>query len=87
MRPHRGNEGQLVGERIREVRLARGLTQGDLAERCGTSIAAISHIERGTKVPTITTLVRIADALECKVTKLVELLDQELRTTTKSRRA
>jgi hypothetical protein len=38
-------------------------------------------------VPTITTLVRIADALECKVTKLVELLDQELRTTTKSRRA
>jgi transcriptional regulator with XRE-family HTH domain len=76
MRPHRGNEGQLVGERIREVRLARGLTQGDLAERCGTSIAAISHIERGTKVPTITTLVRLADALECRVTKLVEVLDE-----------
>jgi len=81
MRPHRGNEGQLVGERIREVRLARGLTQGDLAELCGTSIAAISHIERGTKVPTITTLVRLADALECRVTKLVEVLDHDIRTT------
>ena len=76
MRPHRGNEGQLVGERIREVRVARGLTQGDLAELCGTSIAAISHIERGTKVPTITTLVRLADALECRVTKLVDVLDK-----------
>jgi transcriptional regulator with XRE-family HTH domain len=79
MRPHRGNEGQLVGERIREIRLKRGLTQGDLAQLCGTSVAAISHIERGTKVPTITTLVRIADALECRVTKLVDVLDAKPR--------
>jgi transcriptional regulator with XRE-family HTH domain len=77
MRPNRGNEGQLFGERLREVRLAKGLTQGELADRCGTSIAAISHIERGTKVPTLTTLVRIADALQCKVTKLVEVLDRK----------
>jgi transcriptional regulator with XRE-family HTH domain len=84
MRPHRGNEGQLVGERIREVRLARGLTQGDLADLCGTSIAAISHIERGTKVPTITTLARIADALECKVARLVEPLDLKPQAKSKS---
>jgi len=84
MRPHRGNEGQLVGERIREIRLKRGLTQGDLAELCGTSVAAISHIERGTKVPTITTLARIADALECRVTKLVQVLDDKQRPRPKS---
>ncbi|MEA2343189.1 MAG: hypothetical protein QOF63_1358 [Thermoanaerobaculia bacterium] len=77
MRPNRGNEGQLFGERLREVRLAKGLTQSQLADRCGTSIAAISHIERGTKVPTLTTLVRLADALQCKVTKLVEVLDRK----------
>jgi transcriptional regulator with XRE-family HTH domain len=77
MRPHRGNEGELFGERLREVRLARGLTQGQLAELCGTSVAAISHLERGTKVPTLTTLVRLADALECRVTKLVEVLDRQ----------
>ena len=80
MRTNRGNEGQLFGGRLREVRLARGLTQGDLAERCGTSIAAISHIERGTKVPTLTTIVRLADALKCRVTKLVEVLDRGLAT-------
>jgi transcriptional regulator with XRE-family HTH domain len=79
MRPNRGNEGQLFGERLREVRLAKGLTQSELADRCGTSIAAISHIERGTKVPTLTTLVRLADALQCKVTKLVEVLDRKPR--------
>ena len=60
MRPNRGNEGEVFGERLRQVRLSRGLTQGELAERCGTSIAAISHIERGTKVPTLTTVVRLA---------------------------
>jgi transcriptional regulator with XRE-family HTH domain len=84
MRPNRGNEGQLFGERLREVRLARGLTQSELADRCGTSIAAISHIERGTKVPTLTTLVRLADALECRVTKLVEVLDRKPKATTRS---
>jgi len=77
MRPNRGNEGQLFGERLRKVRLAKGLTQSELADRCGTSIAAISHIERGTKVPTLTTLVRLADALQCKVTKLIEVFDRE----------
>jgi transcriptional regulator with XRE-family HTH domain len=76
MRPNRGNEAQLFGKRLREVRLSRGLTQGELAERCGTSIAAISHIERGTKVPTLTTVVRIADALGCNVTALVKVLDR-----------
>lgn len=77
MRPHRGNEGEVFGERLREVRLACGLTQGQLAELCGTSVAAISHLERGTKVPTLTTLVRLADALECRVTKLVDVLDKK----------
>jgi transcriptional regulator with XRE-family HTH domain len=75
MRANRGNEGELFGARLREVRLARGLTQRELAERCGTSVAAISHIERGTKVPTLVTLVRLADAMETNVTELVEVFD------------
>lgn len=82
MRPNRGNEGEVFGERLRQVRLSRGLTQGELAERCGTSIAAISHIERGTKIPTLTTVVRLADALECRVTKLVEVFDRGSRMAT-----
>lgn len=86
MRPNRGNEGEVFGERLREVRLARGLTQLQLAERCGTSIAAISHIERGTKVPTLTTLVRLADALDCRVTRLVEVFDRRPRISSRSRK-
>jgi len=79
----RGNEGLLFGARLREVRLARGLTQRDLADRCGTSVPAISHMERGTKVPNLTTVVRLADALGCRVTKLVEVLDATRGTTTR----
>jgi transcriptional regulator with XRE-family HTH domain len=74
--PKLGDEGALFGARLREMRVARGLTQPDLAGRVGTSASNISDLERGIKVPTLTTIARLANALDCKVTKLVEVLDQ-----------
>jgi transcriptional regulator with XRE-family HTH domain len=70
-----GNEGVLFGARLRELRVERGLTQPDLAGRVGTSASNISDLERGIKVPTLTTIARIANALECHVTDLIKVLD------------
>jgi transcriptional regulator with XRE-family HTH domain len=53
----------VVRQRIRELRLERGLTQEELCERAGISVDAISRIEGGTRVPTIITLEHIATAL------------------------
>src|SRR5258706_16453388 len=78
-RPQLGDEGPLFGARLRELRLARGLTQPDIAQRVGTSASNISDLERGIKVPTLTTVARLADALECNVTELVEVLDRRPR--------
>jgi len=61
------------------MRLARGLTQPEIAERVGTSASNISDLERGIKVPTLTTVARLADALDCSVTELVEVLDRRPR--------
>ena len=36
-----------IGLMIRDLRLARGLTQVDLAERAGCTQAAVSDLERG----------------------------------------
>lgn len=47
---------------IREARLAAGLTQAELAERAGTSQAAISAYERGAKTPSAATLERLLAA-------------------------
>src|SRR5258706_9968930 len=76
VKPQFGNEGPLFGAHLREMRLARGLTQPDLADRVGTSASNISDLERGIKVPTLTTVARLADALECNVSELVEVLDR-----------
>ena len=45
------------------ARLAAGLTQRQLAERMGTSQAAIARLESGTRLPTIETLYRLAQIL------------------------
>lgn len=74
-RPKLGEEGVLFGARLREMRIARSLTQPDLAGRVGTSASNISDLERGIKVPTLTTIARLAHALSCNVTELVKVLD------------
>ncbi len=60
----------LVRERVRELRLARGLTQEALCERAGISLDAVTRIERGSRVPTIDTIERLAGALGVAVTDL-----------------
>lgn len=50
------------GSMIREARLRAGLTQAQLADRSGTSQAAISAYERGAKMPAADTLDRLLAA-------------------------
>src|SRR4051812_20819632 len=80
--PKLGDEGALFGARLREMRVERGLTQPDLAGRVGTSASNISDLERGIKVPTLTTIARLAHALECNVTDLVKRLDRFTKVST-----
>jgi len=47
---------------LRTCRRDAGLTQRELAERAGTSAAAVCHYERGTRVPRADTLVRLVAA-------------------------
>jgi predicted ATPase/transcriptional regulator with XRE-family HTH domain len=54
-----------LGERLRRLRTAAGLTQEELAERSGVSARSISNLERGLPhVPRRDTLARLADALQ-----------------------
>src|SRR5207302_9918352 len=60
-------EGVIFGQRLRELRLARDLSQYALADLCGSHKPYISELERGVKVPSLTMILRLADALECNV--------------------
>ena len=54
-----------VGKRIRDLRKASGLRQGELARRAGMSQSALSDLERGdTTVPRGDSLVGLAVALK-----------------------
>ena len=69
-------EGVIFGQRLRELRIARNLTQGELADRCGSNRPFISNLERGVKVPSLTMVLRLATALQCAVYDLVDIFDK-----------
>jgi len=53
----------LIGQAVRERRLALGLSQTEVATRAGMTQPALSRLEAGGAVPTIPVLDRIAIAL------------------------
>ena len=64
-------EAQLFGRRLRELRKARGLSQEALAEAADLSGNYISDLELGLKVPSLTILVRLSEALDIGTPELL----------------
>lgn len=71
------NEAELFGRRLRVLRLERSLTQERLAEAAGITPTYTSDLERGTKVPSLTIILRLAHALEVEVSKLLRDFTRE----------
>lgn len=53
-----------LGERVREVRRRKDITQADLAKASGISISFVGHIERGTRKASLETFVALCNALQ-----------------------
>ena len=70
-RDPRREELRRLGERVREQRRNRGLTQEALAESLDLSVAYVSLIERGGRNPPYTTVVAIARALGVAPSRIV----------------
>ena len=67
---------QIVGDNVKRLRKAAGLSQAALAELMGVDRAYISGLEGGQRNPTIVTLWHISRALDVKP---AQLLDDRLR--------
>jgi len=60
----------MVGENVRRLRIAAGLSQAELAARMGVDRSYVSGLEQGQRNPTIVTLWHTAKALGAKLQDL-----------------
>lgn len=63
---------KLLGNRIRSLRTAMGVSQEELSFKAGISAAHLGQIERAVKKPTIETIGKIAYALDVPIVNLFE---------------
>jgi transcriptional regulator with XRE-family HTH domain len=64
------NPGMVIGERLRELREEKKLSQGHIEKRTGLLRCYISRVENGHTVPAVATLEKMARALEVPLYKL-----------------
>jgi transcriptional regulator with XRE-family HTH domain len=60
----------IIGDRLREMREEKKLSQGDIEKRTGLFRCYISRVENGHTVPAIETLEKMAHALEVPLYQL-----------------
>jgi len=60
----------IIGDRLREMREAKKLSQGDIEKRTGLLRCYISRVENGHTVPAVETLEKLARAFEVPLYQL-----------------
>ena len=68
-----------IGDRVKQVRLARGLSQSELAEKLGLSDAYVSKIELGKNAMSVTVLIKLSDTLDVSADWLLRNRTREAR--------
>ena len=62
---------QGFGRRLRQFRVKNHLTQEALAERIDTATSSVSHLENGTHMPSLRTLIKLCNVLNIGVDDLL----------------
>lgn len=60
-----------IGQRIRKIRKAKGLSQEKLAEMVSISVTHMSHIETGSTKLSLEVFAALASALDCRADELL----------------
>lgn len=60
------------GQRVKELRLATGMSQETFADKCGFARSYMSRIERGGANPSLDAIEVLATALHVKVSQLFD---------------
>ena len=74
-----------IGEHIMVIRKQKGLSQGELGKRIGTSGDIIGRYERGVITPSIEVIMKVADELQVSIDYLVGKTSLQLDRSTLNR--
>ena len=66
------NSAKKLGENMKKIRLAKGMTQGDICRKLEVDRAYISNVESGNKNPTLSTITNLAKALGVSIDELLK---------------
>lgn len=69
---------EVFGNVLRELRESKQISQEKLAEYCELDRTYISLLERGLRQPTITTIFKLAKALQVKPSELIAKVEIQL---------
>ena len=67
----------ILGRILKQVRQEKNMTQSQLAETCRLDEDYIGKIERGKRQPSISTLFKIADALDIPVADILQSVEKQ----------
>lgn len=73
---------EIIGKKIRQLRIERGLSQEELSEKIDISPRHMCTIENGNSFPSIETFIKIAEILEIDINEffnLTKINDDKLR--------
>ena len=64
---NKGGVKMATGEKVMQIRIAKGVSRKELANQVGVTESMIGQIERGTKALTVPLAKEIATVLECSI--------------------
>jgi len=74
-RAHKAESAEHFQNRLKDIRVTQGLSQGELAGKSGITRQAVSAIESHLYLPTTAVALRLAAALSCRVEDLFSLAE------------
>ena len=67
-----------LGERMKQLRGKQGFSQEAFADHCGLHRTAVSLIERGKRVPSLTTLLIVSKGFGMTLSELLRGVDRDV---------
>ena len=66
------NESKRLGNNLKKIRTAKGITQGDISRTLEVGRGYVSNIENGKTNPTLSTIAKLAKAIGVSVDELLK---------------